>query len=471
MKKGDTFEGIVERIDFPNKGIITVEGERITVKNALPGQKIQGVLTKRRKGRCEGRLLTVLEHAPLEKPEEACPHSVNCGGCLYQGLPYEEQLKIKEGQVKGLLDGVVCPGTYEFQGIKASPIDRGYRNKMEFSFGDEVKDGPLALGMHKRGSFYDIVTTPHCQIVHPDFCRILTATRDYFEELGTAFYKKLQHKGYLRHLLVRRAVKTGEILVDLVTSTQREYLTGEGREISCEEEAELLEVWKDRLLSLPLEGTCAGILHTKNDTLADAVRDDGTRVLYGQDYFYEELLGLRFRISPFSFFQTNSLGAEVLYETARSYIGDTKDKVVFDLYSGTGTIAQILASVAKKVVGVEIVEEAVEAARINARLNGLENCEFLAGDVLKVIDSLEDKPDLIVVDPPRDGIHPKALGKIIDFGVDRMVYVSCKPTSLTRDLVVLQERGYQVEKVSLVDMFPCTSGIETVCLLKRKEII
>ena len=218
-------------------------------------------------------------------------------------------------------------------------------------------------------------------------------------------------------------------------------------------------------MSLPLDGRLAGILHTENDSLADVVQSDATHILYGQDYFYEELLGLRFRISPFSFFQTNSLGAEVLYDTARGFVGDTKDRVVFDLYSGTGTIAQILAPVAKKVVGVEIVEEAVRSAQVNARLNGLENCEFLAGDVLKVIDELQDKPDLIVVDPPRDGIHPKALGKIIDFGVDRIVYISCKPTSLVRDLVVLQDRGYRVEKVCGVDMFPGTGNVETVVMV------
>ena len=461
MKKGDLFEGIVETIEFPNKGIVTVEGERVVVKNALPGQKIQGVLTKKRKGKSEGRTLAVLEPSPIERPEEACPHFGTCGGCVYQSLPYEEQLKIKEGQVRALLDPVVEPGSYEFQGIKASPISDGYRNKMEFSFGDEFKGGPLALGMHKRGSFYDIVTTPECRIVHEDFCKILETTRSYFAELGTAFMGKLSHKGYLRHLLVRRAVKTGEILVDLVTTTQTEWL---GTDHS---EEQVLARWKEALLGLKLEGTYAGILHTLNDSLADVVQSDRTDVLYGQDYFYEELLGLRFRISPFSFFQTNSLGAEVLYDTARSYVGETKDKVVFDLYSGTGTIAQILAPVAKKVVGVEIVEEAVEAAKVNAQLNGLENCEFIAGDVLKVIDEIADKPDLIVVDPPRDGIHPKALNKIIEFGVDRMVYISCKPTSLARDLVVLQERGYKVEKVCAVDMFPGTANCEVCCLLER----
>jgi len=198
------------------------------------------------------------------------------------------------------------------------------------------------------------------------------------------------------------------------------------------------------------------------------VKSDRTDILYGQDYFYEEVLGLKFKISTFSFFQTNSLGAEVLYSKAREYVGETKDKLIFDLYSGTGTIAQLLASVAKKVIGVEIVEEAVVAARENAALNQLDNCEFIAGDVLKVIDSIEEKPDLIVLDPPRDGIHPKALDKIIDYGVDRIVYISCKPTSLVRDLVVLQERGYRVDRVCAVDMFPGTVHVETVCLLTKK---
>ena len=319
------------------------------------------------------------------------------------------------------------------------------------------------MGMHRRGSFYDIVNTPECQIVNQDFCKILTYTLEYFTEKKAGYYKKLQHVGYLRHLLVRRAVKTGEILAALVTSGQTETLeTGE---------EELLEGWRAGLLSLPLEGSFAGILHIRNDSwLSTVVQSDETRILYGKDYFYEELLGLKFRISLFSFFQTNSLGAEVLYETARGYVGETADKVVFDLYSGTGTIAQIIAPVASKVVGVEIVEEAVEAARENAAMNGLSNCEFIAGDVLKVIDELQDKPDSIILDPPRDGIHPKALEKIIDFGVDRMVYISCKPTSLARDLVVLQERGYQVEKVCCVDMFPATANVETVVLLSKGEV-
>ena len=465
MKKGEIYEAVVEKIEFPNKGILHVEEEKVIVKNAIPGQKVRFVINKKRNGKCEGRLLEVLEASPLEQSEDACPHFGVCGGCLYQSLPYEEQLKIKEEQIKALLDSV-CK-SYEFEGIKGSPISDCYRNKMEFSFGDEYKGGPLALGMHKRGSFYDIVNTPQCQIVHEDFRKILTATLEYFTEKGMGYYRKLQHEGYLRHLLVRRAVKTGEILVALVTSGQ----TGAaGMPESLEAEKVLLEEWKETLLALKMEGSFAGILHIRNDTLADVVQSDETTVLYGKGYFYEELLGLKFQITPFSFFQTNSLGAEVLYETARGYVGETKDKVVFDLYSGTGTISQIIAPVAKKVVGVEIVEEAVGAAKENAEANGLHNCEFIAGDVLKVIDEITEKPDLIILDPPRDGIHPKALDRIINFGVDYLVYISCKPTSLVRDLVILQERGYKLERAVAVDMFPATANCETVVLLSKGEV-
>lgn len=474
MKKGQIIEGMVECVEFPNKGIVrTEDGGRVIVKNAVPGQKVSASINKVRKGKCEGRLLEVLERSAKEQPEAACIHAGECGGCTYQTLPYEEQLAMKASQVKKLIDDVIVPENtdYEFLGIKASPRQQEYRNKMEFSFGDAYKDGPLALGMHKRGSFYDIVDVPECRIVDDDFHTVLTVTLDYFKERNLSYYHKLRHTGYLRHLLVRKAVKTGEILVDLVTTTQ----IAEGGE------AALLAGWKDVLCAAAYQGTLTGVLHTRNDSVADTVTNEGTDVLFGQDHFYEELLGLRFQITPFSFFQTNSLGAEVLYETAREFIGDAlpsgtdadvaeHGKVVFDLYSGTGTIAQMLAPVAKKVIGVEIIPEAVEAAKENARLNSLTNCEFIAGDVLKVIDEIEEKPDYIVLDPPRDGIHPKALEKIIRYGVPQMVYISCKPTSLARDLEVLQARGYEVKKVCCVDMFPATVHVETVILLSRKTL-
>ena len=457
LKKGSVYEGKVEKVDFPNKATVWVtdedgQKEKAIVKNAIPGQTVRFCVNKKRKGHCEGRLMEVVEKSPLET-SPACPHFGKCGGCTYQTVAYEEQLKIKSAQVEKLLSEVVS-GELPFEGIIGSPVTEEYRNKMEFSFGDEYKDGPLALGLHKRNSMYDIVPVTECKIIDEDYRKILTCVQDYAIEKELPFQHKLSHEGYLRHLLVRKSVKTGQILVDIVTTTQIEH-----------DFTELV----NRLTSIEYKGTLTGVLHTFNDSLADAVINEKTELLYGQDYIEEELLGLRFRITPFSFFQTNSLGAEVLYETAREYIGDTNEKVVFDLYSGTGTIAQILAPVAKKVVGVEIVEEAVEAAKENAKLNNLDNCTFWAGDVLKVIDELGEVPDLIMLDPPRDGVNPKALMKILNFGVERLVYIACKPTSLARDLEMIQGRGYKVEKISGVDLFPGTYHVETVALLSKKN--
>lgn len=461
MKKGEIYEGIIEKVDFPNKGYVFVEGAKVLVKNGIPGQKVRFVINKKRSGRAEGRLLQVLEKSPLETREAVCSSFPACGGCMYQTMPYEEQLKMKERQIRELLEEALAAGgqvnetgeaDLNWEGVHGSPIEFGYRNKMEFSFGDEYKDGPLSLGLHKKGSTYDVLNTGDCKLVHEDMTKILTCVWEYFHERKVSYYKKMQHVGYLRHLLLRRGVTSGEILVHIITTSQEEHD---------------LEPLKEALLNLSLEGKIVGIMHIINDSLSDVVRSDETRILFGQDYFYETLLGLRFKISTFSFFQPNSLAAEVLYSIAREYIGDTKDMEVFDLYSGTGTIAQLLASVAKEVIGVEIVEEAVDAARENAALNGLTNCRFIAGDVLKVLDDLKEKPDVIVLDPPRDGIHPKALPKIIDYGVKNIVYISCKATSLARDLEAFLAAGYRVERACCVDQFCETIHIETICLLER----
>ena len=475
MKKGQVYEGSVVRVDFPNKGIVCVGDETAVVKNSLPGQKVKFSVNKVRKGKAEGRLLEVTEKSPLETGR-TCSLFGLCGGCTYLSLPYEEQLKVKEEQVKRLLDSVLNKQeeAWIFEGIKGSPKAYEYRNKMEFSFGDEYKDGPLALGMHKRGSFYDIVTVADCEIVDADYRLILQSVRDYFARAKVSFFHRMSHEGYLRHLLVRKASRTGEILVALVTTSQDPWQGETAVEGSLDADA-LITGFKDLLLSLEqdgkLVGKFAGILHITNDSIADVVQSDRTELLYGQEYFYEELLGLKFKISTFSFFQTNSYSAEVLYQTARDYVGDLggSDKTVFDLYSGTGTIAQLMAPAAGKVIGVEIVEEAVEAAKKNAAANGLDNCEFIAGDVLKVLDEVEEKPDMIILDPPRDGIHPKALPKIIAYGVDHIVYISCKPTSLARDLEMLQGYGYRVERACCVDMFPWSANVETVVLLSHKK--
>ena len=469
MKKGDILEGTIERCDYPGRGILAAEGREVSVKGALPGQKVRVRVKKKNSSRCEAMLLDTLEPSPRER-ESDCPHFPECGGCQYRTLTGEDQAQMKSDQVYRLLKDVVqdAPDGW-YEGIHASPEETGYRNKMEFTFGDAYKDGPMTLGLHKKGSFYDIVDVSDCRIVDGDIRKIRKAVLEIAAASGRPFFHRLTHRGYFRHLLVRKAKATGEILVCLVTTTQIQgtencaipeddmgYKTGEP-------DRKMVE----NLLALPLDGRIRGILHIYNDSVADTIRSDRTELLWGEDYIEEELLGLRFRITPFSFFQTNSKGAEVLYETARTYIGDTKDKVIFDLYSGTGTIAQVLAPVAAHVTGVEIVEEAVVSAKQNALQNGLSNCDFLCGDVLKVIDDLQEKPDMIVLDPPREGIHPKAMPKILKFGVDTIVYISCKATSLKNDLAALQAAGYRVKRCCTVDLFPGTVHIETIVLLQK----
>nr|MCR5302216.1 23S rRNA (uracil(1939)-C(5))-methyltransferase RlmD [Lachnospiraceae bacterium] len=471
MKKGQEYTGSVSTIRFPNKGVVTTQdGEKCIVKNVIPGQKIRFRVTKKRNGTCEGMLLEVIERSSAET-DSFCPHFESCGGCTYQTLPYEKQLQIKEEQVHELLEPVL-EGALEgqvdikllFEKIIPSPTQFEYRNKMEFSFGDASYGGELELGLHKIGSFYDIVTVKNCRIVDEDFRLILKETLSYFRGKETPYFHKRTHEGFLRFLLVRKAAKTGQILIDLVTTSQTPPDT------MCTE-ISLLDDWKEAMLSLGLSGSIAGILHTIDDGVADAISNDRTDILFGQDRFDEEVLGLIFKISPFSFFQTNTLSAEVLYSKIREYaqLTGSEEGIVFDLYSGTGTIGQLMSTAAKEVVGVEIVEEAVRAANENSEINGLHNCRFIAGDVLCVLDEIESRPDLIILDPPRDGVNPKALKKIARYGVDYIIYVSCKPTSLARDLLSLMEDGYRPIRICPIDQFPGTVHVETCVLLGRES--
>lgn len=468
VKKGQIIEGVVERVDFPNKGVIVYEESKVIVKNTVPGEKVAVMINKKRKGKAEGRVVEKLEPSPMEIPA-TCEHFGKCGGCNYQNLAYDDQLKIKNDQVRKIFQELYetksLPCEVSFDAIKRSPSQFYYRNKMEFSFGDEYKNGPLAVGLHKRGSFYDLVPVIHCQIVDEDFRTILNAANTFFAEKQVPYVHRQTHEGILRHLLVRKGINTGELLIAIVTTS--------------EPHTSIME-FKELLLKMEQEGKFTGkikgILQIKNDSVADVVKSDETILLYGQDFIREELLGLKFQISVFSFFQTNTLGAQVLYETAREFLGELGEngkatKTVYDLYSGTGTIAQILAPVCKKVIGVEIVEEAVVAAKENAKKNGLSNCDFIAGDVLTVLDTIEEQPDCIVLDPPRDGIHPKALKKIIEYGVDKILYISCKPTSLMRDLDVFLDNGYVVKRIGCVDMFPGTVHVETVVLMSKVNTV
>ena len=471
MKKDIIIEGTVKEVRFPNRGIIEYHDEKsslpegvrkIIVRNAIPGQHLKVLVYKVRKGRGEAFVKELLAPSPLETNLNAegkplCPIFRECGGCIYLTLPYEEQLKIKEQQVRDILQQVIPEGC-GMEPILGSPEPLGYRNKMEFSFGNEEKGAPLTLGLHRRGGIYDILPVTECRIADPDFSVLAVHTLEFAKAHGWTFYDKHVHTGFLRHLVIRRSAADGQMLINIVTSSQGEF-----------DEEGFLSMLLELSAQGKITGSYAGILHSINDSVADMVASDQVRVLYGRASYDEQVLGLKFKVTPFSFFQTNTRGAEVLYSKVREYAGNTRDQVIFDLYCGTGTITQLLAPVARRVIGIEINAEAVGAARENAARNGLHNCEFIAGDVKDVIDGVEEKPDMIVVDPPREGMHPKVLQKLIEYGTDHIIYVSCKPTSLAEDLKVLIQGGYQPVRICPVDQFPATANVETVVLLTRQK--
>lgn len=455
MKKNDMITLFIEDVNFPNKAYGYYEGEKVVVKNGVPNQKITAQIIKKRKSGIEGRQRELIENSPLEREDGFCSHYKICGGCTYQTLKHDEELLMKERQVKRMFENNEI-SYEEWTGIEPAPCETGYRNKCEFSFGDEEKDGDLALGMRKKMSHYEVVTLKDCNIIDNDYLKIVEGALKFFQEKDVPFYHKMRHDGTLRHLVVRKAVANKEILVHLITSSHVKFSP---------------EEFKNALLQLPLESQLSGILHSTNDGVADVVKSDTMTLLHGRDFIVEKLFNLEFKISPYSFFQTNTEGAEKLYSIVREFAGDVSNKTVFDLYCGTGTIGQIMADAgAKEVVGIELVEEAVVAAEENAKRNNLNNCKFIAGDVLKEVENLEGNPELIILDPPRDGIHPKAINKIIDFNAKEIVYVSCKPTSLVRDLVEFQKAGYKIEKVRLMDLFPRTVHVETVALLSKLNV-
>ena len=445
MQKRKEYEFNIEDMEFPAQGIAFYEGEKVTIKNTLPGQKVIGRVLKKKPEGFDAKLVKVLEDVDYKIPPQ-CTITDLCGGCSHQFLSYEKQLEFKKQQVLRLFDGAGIKD-YEFLGVEKSPVQFEYRNKMEFTFGDFRKDGELTLGMHTKGRSFSIVTVDDCRIVDVDFREILKLVLNYFKELKLPQYKVMEHQGFLRNLVIRKAINTGEILVNIVTTTQIDF-----------DFTEITEMLKE----LKYDGKITGIIHTLNDGWADTVQPDKTEILYGRDYIMEELLDLKFKINPFAFFQTNTKGAEKLYSIVRDFLGSAESKVVFDLYCGTGTIGQIVAAKAKKVLGIELIEEAVDAANENAKINGLDNCEFIAGDIAKVIKEVKDKPDSIILDPPRAGVHPVALDYVIKFGAPHIVYVSCNPKSLVVDLLEIIDNGYKVQKVVLIDMFPHTPHIETI---------
>lgn len=450
MKKRKVYEFDIVDTEFPGFGVAYHEGTKVLIKNALPGQKVEAFVNKKTKEYAKAKLNNVIKDVDY-KVQPECSIFEMCGGCSHQFISYEKQLENKKEQVLKLFKEANIEG-FEFLGIEGSPEIYGYRNKMEFTFGDMEKGGELTLGMHAQGKSFGIINADICKIVDSDFRLILQTVLDYFRKAGLPHYRIMSHEGYLRNLVIRKGKNTGEILINLVTTSQVEF-----------DMTEITEILK----GLNYMGELKGILHTINDSLSDVVQADRIETLFGRDYIIEEILGLKFKISPFSFFQTNSKGAEKLYSIVREFMGNANSKTVFDLYCGTGTIGQISAHNAKKVIGIELIEEAIKAANENAKLNGIDNCQFIAGDVAKAIVDIKEKPDIIILDPPRPGVHPNALKYVAKFDPEDIIYVSCNPKTLVEDLKMLISEGYKVDKVKVMDMFPHTPHVETVCKLSR----
>lgn len=451
MRRGSTVQVKIEKTEFPSVGVGKLGEKRILVKGAFPGQTVTGKVKKRRQDYAELKLLSVDEKAEYEI-QAPCEYFGVCGGCSSQNLSYEKQLELLNEETKELFSKANVP-MGEYLGVVGSNNQWEYRNKMEFTFGDFEKGGELTLGMHMKGKSFGIITVDKCMIVDEDFRTIIKATVNYFKDKELPYYRVMKREGYLRHLVIRKAINTGELMVNLVTTTQVDF--------------DLTE-YVNTLKSLQYKGELASVLHTENNSFSDAVIPEKVNLMHGRDYIVENLLGLKFKISPFSFFQTNTQGAESLYSIVRDFMGESNDKVVFDLYCGTGTIGQIAASNAKKVIGIELIEEAVEAAKENAKLNGLSNCEFLAGDVGEIIKSVKVKPDIIILDPPRSGVHPKALEYVIKFNAKEIIYVSCNPKTLVENLEDLLASGYEIVKSTVKDMFPNTPHAEVVVKLIKK---
>ena len=372
-----------------------------------------------------------------------CHYEKKCGGCKYQGIPYEKQLKEKEKKVRKLLKDYGKP-----EPILGMEDPYYYRNKVHATY-KHMRNGDIAVGRYEESS-HRLVPIESCQIEDQKADEVIQTIRKLAKSFKIKIFNEDSGYGLLRHVLIRTGRKTGEMLVVLVVASPVFPSKNNFVKALRKEHPEITSI----VLNI-------------NDKKTSMILGERNIVLYGKGYIQDELCGYTFRISPHSFYQVNPVQTERLYKKAIR-LADLKGKEkVLDAYCGIGTIGMIASKQVKEVIGVEIVEEAVEAARENAARNGLSNCKFIADDVFKALDEIEEKPDVIVLDPPRDGIHPKALPKILDYGVDHIVYISCKATSLARDLETIQGRGYRLEKAVAVDQFCETVHVETVCLLSK----
>jgi 23S rRNA (uracil1939-C5)-methyltransferase len=460
VSRNQEMELAIEKLAFGGKGLTRLNEYVIFVERTLPGDRIKARIIKRRPNYAEAKLLEIIKPSPL-RITAPCPYFGECGGCTWQNLAYTDQLKFKQEHVRESLQQLAGIADYDVKDpIPATPF-WGYRNKMEFSFSDRRwfsadeksqrnEDSQYVLGLHVNGTYDKILNVDHCLLQNDCANKVLSIVDKFCTREKLPAYSMKSHEGYLRFLVIRHSVYTGEIMVVLVTSSRA---------------PERLKPLADELVAAIPQIT--SIVNTINTRPAQIAYGEETVVIAGKDHLVEKIDGLIFKISAHSFFQTNSHQAQALYKTVLEYADLDNSGLVWDLYSGTGTISLLAARHTGRVVGFELVQSAVQDAIHNSLQNGLSNVSYISGDILANIEQVEELPQVVITDPPRSGMHSRICDFLNTCGAKKIIYVSCNPATMARDIKQLTQ-NYRLKRVQPVDMFPHTFHIETVCeLLSR----
>ncbi|VBB41902.1 putative enzyme [uncultured Desulfatiglans sp.] len=461
LRKGQHIRIEIVKAAFGGRGIGHFEGRVVFVQHAVPGDILQAQVIKKKQNWAEARFVGLIRPSS-DRIVPPCPYSGYCGGCQWQHLTYEKQLAYKRSFVSESLAHIGGLSHVTVHEVLPSPARFGYRNKMEFSFSDrpwllphQLGSGeappPFALGLHVPGTFFKIIDLDSCLLQKEEGNVILSVVKDFARQSGLPAYGLKSHAGFWRFLTVRRSDATGQWLVNLVTAQSRPDAM---RDLA-------------KMLAERIEGvtTVVNNIHSGKASVAVGSRED---LIFGEGFLEDRIGPYRFRISANSFFQTNTAAAELLYRTAGHYAGLTGKETILDLYSGTGTIPIFLSAQAAQVAGIEINPSAIEDARRNCEVNHIRNCRFLCGDTREILKTIGQAPDVLIVDPPRAGLHQDVLQQILDLRPERLVYVSCNPSTLARDLALLAPE-FETLEIQPVDMFPHTYHVESVARLIRRR--
>ena len=448
--KNQIYEATVTDYTAEGQGVAHVEGCAVFLPNAIAGERVRLRVGKAQKTWASGKIVEILEKSPHRVNRE-CPVAKLCGGCDFWHMDYEEETRLKAERVKTCLNRLAGENLTEMP-ILAAPDCHGYRNKAQYPVA--AKKGRAYAGFFRAGT-HDVVENQRCLILPAETDAVKDAVMDYVNQLRVSVYDEASHTGLLRHIYVRRGAVSGQILVCLVCNGEK---------------LPKVEALLTRLRKIPGFTTLVLSVNTKK---GNAVLGDKFVTLYGPGYIEDTLCGLNFRLSPRSFYQVNHHQAQRLYETAIEKAGITKTDTVLDLYCGVGTITLSMASAAGNVIGVEVIPQAVEDARDNAKRNGIGNAEFFCGDAGQAALELERngvRPDVVVVDPPRKGLNADTIEALSRMAPRRIVYVSCDPATLARDVALLKQRGYTLQSATAADLFPRCSHVESIVCLSRKEV-